>query len=1252
MGELETRRAVDTLSSGMGLGGGTPLIGMPQPQYSLIKTGNAEIDLMLSKLLMQAVGNSGFLPQQLPAQNLLDQMIAQKYMTTQSVMAAKMRELDTKTLGERMIQGRQNMLGTPLTDLGKAQIRNSAGMLNDQFTKQIFSMLMGPQLMEDVFFGKRGSAEMLGTAIGSIGFARPDSVTGAERMTGESLETFTKQIYANLYGPSANLNDISGFSAGRTGTIALDLARRGLLPPSLRQLTAAERQAEMRANSADVGKLGISADITTALNAGEPIENIAKLEGGADAIRKIDATRVSNTLKEYAKAVSTVREIFGDNGISDAPMSQLMAALEALTQNSMSSVGAGRLEGIVRRTQMAAKGSGVSLEGLLALNARAGALADQNNLPRQFAAENSALAMERVQAMRDSGGFKPGFGRVDPDKAALVMLDQNMRADASPYAKYVAAAQRAVTSGLVDIKDAKNAKLVTMLNTIRSGQTKMRDPDSGKTIDIYEELGKNPSDFLGPMFDAAGLSSDLLSAFYDDPNTLKALDELPGRQMYRMQPAEIREKMASSMQGSNVTRDALQAAGKVPETELDSLNNSLSRAFTATALDTVNSQMTEKEQEKALRDAMRAVFTQKIIESGAASSVQEAEAQAERQLVDSFGGENELKQFIHARYANLGASAKREFGQSLPELQQTFNKKQQDAAALRTTTNMSRAMLFDNLRSSGSNMYQRLSDTIFEKRDGSVVDAILGVVDRGSVVDAIKGTLGADDEERKTAKARIDAVFNQHIKNSDDLIINTDAERDAFIAKVAAEQKRAGPNAAEPSSALDAIREQLNAAGAANVLDGKTSYTTTDEVAKEISNKFGPGGESERLKTATSPEQIARRTELQTAELNAKNIFKETTGQELDLKNPEHIKKLAEIANIDTELNLFGGKSLTEGTLRAALNTHRVFNATGDDLTKAVSKQNAFRGFTSGLQTGTFAAEDVFNMFEIEQDDETTKALGAFFDAGETKDLDAAVAKLASRGIDSDKIKDVQFFARFGRAIKAAGGLDQLGIAGAKEQSKRLSRADAIIQASQGDKATLKADGKIVDLAKKYASSTASTEERDEFEKYVANDEQLRIALGHDVIAGEKNGERVYGADGSFGSKTEAINKILENSNAKNTDFLQMLGGMGGALSGFGGALSGIGASIATAVKDAFAGEVKIQTASIERLELKSAQTDAQTKFVTAAAAASPETKAIALSGTVQIGGDLKTAVLNLIATSRPRVEFPPGSGSSPIVST
>ena len=1178
--------------------GGNPLTRLPQANYfpTPFKSGNPEMDAMFAQVLGGFAGPGKFLPQQYPSQNLYDQMVSQKYQQSMMKNNAAMRGVDNLTLARKFEQMRVKGGSGPLTPTGRAELENFAGNVNNTFTQQAVSMLIGPQAMEDAFFGRKGSAEMLGKAAGAVGFSRNDAVTGQARMSERSLEVFSKQLYENLYS-NDNLSDISGLSAGRTGGMMTELAQRGLLPTSISNLSQADRAREMKPGgrlAGEIGKLGLPADVVKAFETNSPLDEIAKMEGGADAIRKVDATRVSNSLKEYSKAISTVREIFGDNGITNAPMGQLMSAMEALTQNSVSSMKPGQLDNLMRRTQMASRDAGISLEGLMGLSARAGAQADVYGLPREFAADSVVTTMERVRSLKDIGGFAPGFGRLDADKTALAMQDESIRADSSKTAKYLAVAGRVLSEKTTS---GDTSQLKGLMDAIARGDTTMVDA-TGNTVNIYEELGRNPDEFLKPMFDKAGINSNQISALFNDPNTKEYLRNMPNRQLHLAQTAEIKSRIGDMLTSNGGFFSAMDKGG-MADLDRARMAQTISKTFADASIGKVDTRMTGEERIDALRNAIKSDFITEAISQDRtgtlAGNYAAAEREAEKMMLTHFGSEAELRQTIQRQYARVGQMTEYDpnIRTSLPELQQRRAADAERRATRNKQINNERAQLFDapDMRGDGSNILQRLNEALTSDKGGSFTENVLGLVDRSDVAANLRKEIG--DENVKM----FDAAADAYVKDYQSAYIDTAAERDAFMTTA---------SGLKDDKFQKFVKDSY---GAIPGLDGKKSVVSTATVA-------------DKMKTA-----LAGNATLANA---VKKIH-----ADFDPANADHIKEVA--GNAETLKLLrnqglnFGvsGDEVTEAEMRSEIEYRK-----GKARTVSAAEEARFAAggrFYAGISRGDASAQNLMSYLGHDvagaKGKAAAEALDNYMKTG--GDQKAAIAALNAAGITGDAQKKLMGHADYSKTFNVSGGANALSQANAVTESMELdARQKAILKNEKWF------EKGMVDAAKKDIKDLTDDEK-----KALLTPEGLKGKM----VAGE------YEITGPDGKKTKSTSKDAAASaiEAEANQSLKKAGAVPGV-----DMVSQIGAGLSEAIKSAFGEEIKIQTATIENLTIGAGA--AQLAAGGAASKGAPtiiagSTQSGELSGTLEIAGDFKTAIVNLVRAQSPTIDVPPGFGATVI---
>lgn len=203
-------------------------------------------------------------------------------------------------------------------------------------------------------------------------------------------------------------------------------------------------------------------------------------------LRQFDATKVANRLKGLSGAVAAMRDIFGDAGQPNAPMSALVEGLNQLTQGGLATMSPQTIEQTVRTAQALAKQTGLGLDALQGLTAQAAGRADLLGLDRFAAVQATQGAAAFGAAFGEVGhGDVPAFGR--RSKEQLTLTDQQLRlqAAASPLANQLSATMRLADElGFSEGSDA--ARLAAAL---RQGQSEWVD-GSGTTRSVEMAPGQ------------------------------------------------------------------------------------------------------------------------------------------------------------------------------------------------------------------------------------------------------------------------------------------------------------------------------------------------------------------------------------------------------------------------------------------------------------------------------------------------------------------------------------------------------------------------------------------------------------------------------------------------------------------------------------------------------------------------------------------------------------------------------------------
>ena len=1138
-----------------------PFMGTPSYNYNPMGTGNPNIDMAFAQympmLMPQFFGGGKFLPQQFPSQAIMDQMVSAKYQRSARANMNAARATDQAAIYNNLTGIRSRFDPNPPSPLAAAQLNNTAGLINNPAVQGVAAMLMGPQNAEDLFFGRRGSAVQLANSVNQVGFYRPDSVTGGDRMSQQSLQAFSSQLYSHLYGPDADLNDISGFSAGRAGSMMAELGQRGLLPQSIGNMSAGDRRKAF--SGVDTKAMGLSSDVVDAINKNLPTEEIAKIEGGADAVRKIDATRVGNSLKEYGKALSAVREIFGDNGITNAPMQQLMAAMDSLTQSGGASMAPGKLENMLRRTQMASRDSGVSLEALMGLSARGGALAQQYGLSPEMAAESTIAAMETGRALRDTGGFAPGFGRLDANKAVLFAQEQNMQVDASKVGRYSGAIARIVAENEGNAA-FKGTKMRSFVEALKRGDTTFYDPDQQRNVSITEELGRNPDKFVGDMLGQAGISVSHFDSLVRDPNTQEFQREIAGR-LAGAQNVEMKEKIGQHLAFNTGLTSRI--GGGLNDDQKSALSGRIGQALGAALVDDVSTaNMTPQERLATLRRSFKiAAIDDVAARTGLKGAAAEAEAakifQVGADNILGFKTEDDLNNMLSQTTAEAGIFTQGQFGMALPQIQQMMNSQLAAEKEKRSRTNISRAGLASNLDlDGGSNFIQRLSDSLGDKSK-PILDNVLGAIDsveyQDKLISAISG--GKDNVEKR---AKLEGVFKEMQREYDVGTVNTAEEKAAMLAGVTDDES------------FKKAAEQFKGTAAESAFAGKTSYISSNTLAGNIETSVaGLTGGTDKIK------QIYSRHNRDKSQKQIDEIFADPA------KAKEAYLSLADNAGAYTELETagislgIGGDAMTQAQLRGYNSRTDAFGARLTDADRA--KIAAFGQLGRQMDIGEVRAASILGAYgdeDLAKDETLTQKLNSYLKNESGGNIDDVTASLKAAGLGADQIDKIQTSAEFSRKLNDMGGFGALGGAGftatAAGAGRMLALEKAVdVNADGGPK--LK--GKLADAIN--AKDKATPEQK----KLIA-----------DAEAAAKAGEKDFAtfveqnADATDTAKNRVTTvKEIEAEAQKTTEAQTGAAKAGADPLGIGAALS---SSLSGALASAFKNEIKIEKLTVASLEM------------------------------------------------------------------
>ena len=249
------------------------------------------------------------------------------------------------------------------------------------------------------------------------------------------------------------------------------------------------------------------------LLSGEDIDKLALDDTVAAKLRAFDADRVKRSLKDYIGAIGAVRDVFGDAGRPNAPMQELIAGLERLTQGNVSRIDPGRLNMMVRTTNELANVTGVDIDTAMAMQNHAANKAQQLGIENVFGVHAMQGALAFGGAYRGMGNqAHTGWGRFNSDQMQQADMNLRVAAAASSAANQGSAALR-LSDELGGFEEGTAAQ--AYVSALKAGMTEYVDPESGeaRSIDLtgnqFREMFTNATLENG---NSAGISENLLQS--------------------------------------------------------------------------------------------------------------------------------------------------------------------------------------------------------------------------------------------------------------------------------------------------------------------------------------------------------------------------------------------------------------------------------------------------------------------------------------------------------------------------------------------------------------------------------------------------------------------------------------------------------------------------------------------------------------------------------------------------------------------
>lgn len=530
------------------------LIGTQDPGMSLM------LNTIMQPLLTSFIGNK-YMPAQFSAGgNLYSQMRMGDALRGQSTAMSNASQVDKGAIF-KMLQGAAALTGQRFG----ARERESANQMAETISG---FMPMAAQFAPDFvdsLNGTRGSATVMAQNMFKGARYATDPVTGRRGMSASSVGELSKNVYERLYGDRAEVSQMNGLTAGKTGALYDELQRRGAMPNSGGRGEGIRKIAEQMEKT--VGEVSNMPDLDSKL-------------------RQFDADKIAGRLKGMSKAVAAMQEVFGEMGESNAPMSQLVGAIETLTQANMQGMEPHKLEKMVRDTSNTAKAAGIEMPEMFRLMGASAGMADRMGVNRAFVPGTTNQAVLENDAARRMYGGAKGFGLSSSDKLMDIQQQLNTQALKDPRVNQIANIARAVDR--YKFKPTEGSELESVYKAITN-------PSSGGVYETTDANGnkikKNVSELSNRQ---GGISAFLLasgmpiSLVQDLQATQEANEEYMFK--YNMGPNIGRPTQNKIFTGELTKRNTMNFARYAKDDKvMDGVNQDLKSAFSDPAIaDAIN----------------------------------------------------------------------------------------------------------------------------------------------------------------------------------------------------------------------------------------------------------------------------------------------------------------------------------------------------------------------------------------------------------------------------------------------------------------------------------------------------------------------------------------------------------------------------------------------------------------------------------------------------------------------------------------
>jgi hypothetical protein len=715
--------------------------------------GNAALTNMMEGAGVMPAGDAG---------SYLQAYRTREFQRMQREVATQVADADAEGI-YRTFRGGAALVGMPFNHKQREAARNLANTIAEYGP----TMAMAAPELLDTLAGERGSIQAMAGQLMEANRYRVDPLTGQMGYGTESNAELVNQTFNRLF-EGDNVARMQGLRAGDMGQLYRMLAPEGAVGPreNLRDRTLMQLIRARDANQLEA--IGAEAEVDVSGNLSElSNEDLLKLRSTSSMRSRMtdaDARQISDQLKDYVSTLAAIREVFGENGNPNAPIPQLINALETLTSGQMHRFDSVRLNTLIRDMQSLVQLSGKSIDQYMAMRRHAADEGQQLGIGTTFATTATNIGITTGMAFAERGGAT-GFGALSREEAEQASMNLFNRGMASEMSNALGALGRIeAVSGFATGDDAAGragGKLRAIMEAARAGENTYIDPATGEEMYLPTReahfrslitaggvIGMNGADFNMMLGDR----TSNLRMLHSDPRLQQAAFNNQAREINTRVDRQIGNRLSSA--------EPLMTAGLNA-----SSRNAAARSMGSAALAALNDLSPAEAENKTTRN--RAITDALLTEAGN-QGIELSEQEARVMAVSVYGqAENGVRRF---GFDNWTAFAQ-VMGEDVTEARKT------QTAQYRARAGVNEAMsglgpqgtvmqrFFTALQRQGdkggeanlNTMLQDMFGTDIDKAREKLMPELQAVADEKLAIDNLRGELeGASAADRRELERKIE----------------------------------------------------------------------------------------------------------------------------------------------------------------------------------------------------------------------------------------------------------------------------------------------------------------------------------------------------------------------------------------------------------------------------------------------------------------------------------------------------------------